>query len=251
MQHLLSGFLNLFHKPLPTKEENQSTTKQGKSTEDSVSAVPLSLSSDPRIHFPFQLRGGFRVKIKKGAKKVTLFRFLLAKMVYDPVGLHLDEFLVLCELYYQLVESNDPTFQKKYSNWLVELKWFFSRSGEFQVFPIQVLEEHRPTMVKHLGEFLPSGTAYFGLKGNRQLRNSWSLILLSQVVQHKRRFAKRVIGVGYKDKGSRRPDHDGSPDWREVASHFTELEWRLEEEELTQKEEVDPSPLQDLKEMGG
>lgn len=251
MQHLLSGFKNLF-KVTTTKKEKEELTHSAekvKSSKEILLAVPLSLSSDPLLRFPFQLRGGFSVKIKKGAKRITLFRFLLAKMVFDPEGIHLDEWLVLQELYFLLTESQDPSFQRKYADWLIELKWFFSRMREIQVFPVQIKEEHSEELSKHLGEFLPSRSAYFGLRGNRQLRNSWSLILLSQVNQHKRRLEKRVIGVGYKDKGSRRDPHDGSPDWREVCSHFTELEWRIEEELENPKEDVSSRLLQEVKEI--
>jgi hypothetical protein len=41
---------------------------------------------------------------------------------------------------------------------------------------------------------------------------------------------KRFIGVGYKDKGSRRdPAFDGTPSWQETAQYLSNLEREAEE----------------------
>lgn len=58
---------------------------------------------------------GYTMRLRPGTKKVTLLRFLLAKLVYGRAeeGISLDEFLVLHELFYQLLESSDPLLLKK------------------------------------------------------------------------------------------------------------------------------------------
>jgi len=205
---------------------------------ENLSAEPLSRSSDPKAEMEKSIKGGYKVRIKKGVKRITLFRFLLAKAVFDDVdGVHLDEFIVLQELYYDLIDSSDPGFVKKYGNWLKTINPFIKDLALCQEFPMR-LEKGSKTeelYVKFLEPHLPTKNAYFGLKGNRELRSSWTLILNSQL-SPQRRFHKSVIGVGYRDKGHRKESHDGNPNWKDVASHFTELFRRLAEGEVEEDE---------------
>jgi hypothetical protein len=205
---------------------------------ENLSADPLSCSSDPRTQLEESIKEGYKVKIKKGVKRITLFRFLLAKTVFDVGdGVHLDEYIVMMELYYDLIENSDPTFVKKYGSWLKTIEPFIIDLSNCKNFPMR-LEYATKTLelyVKFLEPHLPTQSAYYGLKGNRELRNSWTLILNSQLTPQGR-FHKSVIGVGYRDKGHRKESHDGQPSWREVANHFTELFQRIASGELLEEE---------------
>jgi hypothetical protein len=162
-------------------------------------------------------------------------RFLLAKALYDKEdGLHLDEYLVLFDLYYGLREKSDPTFVAKYKEWFERTEPFFRDFASCNCFPARpVLTEHSLKLYQEfLNPVLPSQQAYYGLKGNRQLRTSFEVRLRLTLEQPSIK-PKRFIGVGYKDKGSRKDvAFDGSPSWQEVASHFTELERREDEGEF-------------------
>jgi hypothetical protein len=156
---------------------------------------------------------------------MTLFRFLLAKLLYEEKGgLHLDEFIILFELYYYFSEFKDPSFLEKYSEWFYQTELFFKDLAEEKEFPIIMEESDSDKLVPKLQPILPSKLAYFGLKGQRNLSNSFSIIL-NRTLFPKSVKNKRFIGVGYKDKGSRKDKAvDGSPSWQEVASSFVEEE---------------------------
>lgn len=195
------------------------------------SSGPLPVNSDPRLLSLEDLlrKGAYKLKIKKGIRKKDLFRFLLAKMLYErEEGLHLDEFLVLWELYLQLLEvqSKDPSFREKYGAFFKNSFVFFRELGSQKEFPIRIEEngnlQYLERIASVLEPMLPSRSAYFGLKGQKSLKSGFSLVFESELLSRKIPEGRR-IGVGYRDKGSRRDlALDGSPDWREVASSLQE-----------------------------
>lgn len=175
--------------------------------------------------------GTYKVKIKKGVKRFTVFRFLLAKMLYEEEGLHLDEYLVLYELYYDFREMKDPTFQAKYEEWFRETEIFFIYLARLAVFPYRIPQQAQWKVIQHLGTVLPTQSAYFGLKGNRDLRNSFQL-QFDHPLDLRSARVQRFVGVGYKDKGNcREVAIDGTPDWKETAGFYSSLE-RLYEDFL-------------------
>jgi hypothetical protein len=209
---------------------------------DRSSSGPLPESSDPTIQSLENLlsKGAYSLRIKKGIKKKDLFRFLLAKMLYErEEGLHLDEFLVLWELYLQLLEvlSKDPSFREKYELFFQNSFVFFNELGNQKEFPIRIEENENSQYLERISKvlepMLPTRSAYFGLKGQKSLKSGFSLIFQEELLERKV-SAPRRIGVGYRDKGSRRdPAFDGSPDWREVAA--SRQEERIQEVEKFQK----------------
>lgn len=203
------------------------------------SSGPLPGNSDPRLRTleSFLAKGAYRLKIKAGIKKKDLFRFLLAKMLYErEEGLHIDEFLVLWELYLQLqgLLSKDPSFKEKYERFFRDSFLFFQELGNQKEFPIRVEDDENLQYLERIRDvlepMLPTRAAYFGLKGQKNLRSGFSLVFEDEILQRKIPEGRR-IGVGYRDKGSRRdPAFDGSPDWRDVAMSF--LEQRIQRVEL-------------------
>jgi hypothetical protein len=198
---------------------------------DRSSSGPLPVNSDPKLLSLEDLlrKGAYKLKIKKGIRKKDLFRFLLAKMLYErEEGLHLDEFLVLWELYLQLLEvqSKDPSFREKYGTFFRNSFIFFRELGSQKEFPIRIEEvgnlQYLERIASVLEPMLPTRSAYFGLKGQKNLKSGFSLVFESELLSRKIPEGRR-IGVGYRDKGSRRDQaFDGSPDWREVASSLQE-----------------------------
>jgi hypothetical protein len=55
-------------------------------------------------------------------------------------------------------------------------------------------------------------------------------LVLHDAIEPKKFPPKKIIGVGYKDKGTRRNNaEDGSPSWKEVASYFSYKEREAED----------------------
>jgi len=196
-------------------------------------AVPRPWTSDPK--YQLYLTKGYTVRLKAGTKKVPLLRFLLAKMVYgrEHEGLSVDEYLVFMELLFDLLDSKDPNIEKKWGKSLVGLTLLLPAMSELKEFPVVLDERSRKHLIGMFREdpILPNPEAFFGLLGNRDMRNSFRVQFNSSWIPPKR--IERYIGVGYKDKGSRRfPEFDGSPSWQRVATVFANQE-REQEEALT------------------
>ena len=200
-------------------------------------AAPHPESFDPLKVTTDQLLGGYKVIVKKRTKKMTLFRFLLAKMVYEEEGIHLDEFIILSERYFEFLESRDPSFRSKYIEWFEENHFIFIEIFKQKSFPYRIPDKAQKDTKRAFAGLLPSQQAYYGLKGQRDLRKSYKVVLNSQL-QPQRLKSKRFIGVGYRDKGTARNDaEDGTPSWKVVASYNCDLE-RIAEE-LLQEEPPD------------
>jgi len=184
-------------------------------------------SSDP-YDLTTRIKRGYKMFIKKGTNRVTLLRFLLAKLVYSSGGLSLDEYLCLFHIYYDLTEMNDPLFKQKYDIFLERVGLLLSEISGERSFPVQTLTDAEVDFEFFLGNF-PTKREYFGLAGQRDLKRSFRLVLNDTLVPQKKLLV-RYIGVGYKDKGTRRnPAEDGSPGWKEVGTFFSNQEREAEE----------------------
>jgi len=200
-----------------------------------------------------RINRGFTMRIKKGTKRLTLLKYLLSKFVYDHDGLHLDEYIVLHELYYDLSESRDPSFNQRYGRKLREISIFFQKLSEAKNFPLrwEKNQDSVETLASYFEDIVLSQNAYFGMKGNRNIRESFMLSFRDSVIP-KKIPPKRFIGVGYKDKGSwRDPAFDGSPGWQSVASSYCNFErvlnemFQVSEEEDAQTDDGRPPSLKE------
>lgn len=222
--------------PLPSKWEwKQLINEMARSEMDLSSQSQNPVSSDPSslVQRKLSRGGGFQVKILKRAKKKNLFRFLLAKTFYEEDGLHLDEFLVVWELFLNLQDllSKDPAFREKYEASLRSISVFMKALEDRIEFPLRmkVKDPKLQEMLSTMFPLLPSKDAYFGLKSQKDIRQGFSILFSFDSTTRKVPEGRR-IGVGYRDHGTKKPNHEGSPHWSEVARHFQELEVRSEEE---------------------
>jgi len=222
--------------PLPPKNVwRQLIYERPRSETDLSSQSQNPRSSDPSslVYEKLSRGGGFQVKIVKKVKKKNLFRFLLSKVFYEEEGLHLDEYLVLWDLYLNLLEllSKDPAFSEKYESSFGNIHNFFEAVGDRIEFPLRlkIKDPRLQDLIQGMMPLLPTENAYFGLKSQKDLRLGFSILFSFDST--KRRISEgRRIGVGYRDHGTKKPDHEGTPHWSEVAQHFQELEVRSEEE---------------------
>jgi len=178
-----------------------------------------------------QLLGGYKVKFRKGTKQITLLRFLVAKTVFDSNGLGIESLLTINELYLNQIKkaSLDRVFSDKYSLWLNTIGSFIERLNQEKSFPIRVDKKQLDVVEKLLKPFLPSERAYRGYQKDDRIVRSFSVSFRNHIVPPNKRVSARYIGVGYRDKGSRRqPELDGSPSWQEVSMSRTQLELLFE-----------------------
>jgi hypothetical protein len=221
-----------FSAPIPGKELGIDT----KSFRLDLSERKFQADTRPRTSDPMQTlfeTKGYTMILKKGTKRITLLRFLLAKLAYgkEGEGLSLDEYLVLNEVFFSLLDSRDPLLLEKWKDSFENLIPVFRSISEFKVFPVLLSEDSQIELSKYLWNdpILPKPEAYYGLLGNRSLRDSFRVQFRSEWIPRKR--VERYIGVGYKDKGTcRNPSFDGSPSWQRVATVFSNQE-RIAEEQ--------------------
>jgi hypothetical protein len=165
-------------------------------------------------------------------KKMTILRNLLAKGVFEEVDQV--EATVIMELSDELLErgASDKIFGIKYGQWLITISKFLKQNLRGSKFP-RKFSKGAMLQFNMLQPFLPSKRAYLGLK--KKLLRSFSLIIRNSQSLPSRKFEKRVIGVGYRDKGTL-PDKsfDGSPHYKEVAKADENF---LETQVLRQKQE--------------
>jgi hypothetical protein len=166
-----------------------------------------------------KLKGGYKVIYRAGSKRITILRFLLAKMVYDSDGLGLDEFLVSYDLFMYADGKcqSDQTFKEKYGDWLFTVSELLQQMSECRTFPIRPNRESREILGKFLVPLLPSQHAYFGYKKQTKIVNSFRIQFRNPLITPKAFPLKRYIGVGYRDKGHlKNKAVDGSPSWQDV-----------------------------------
>jgi hypothetical protein len=214
------------------RESSDDHTSIGNLQSRNNQAVPRPWTYDP-VHSLYLTRG-YTVKLRAGTKKVTLLRFLLAKLVYgkEGEGLSVEEYLVFLELFFGLEGTTDPNLVRKWKESFEKLSTLIPALSEIREFPIVLGEPSRDALVEFFGgdPLLPKPEAFYGLMGQRELRNSFRVQFKSSWVPPKQ--VVRYIGVGYKDKGSRRfPELDGSPSWQEVATTLANREREQEEAE--------------------
>lgn len=208
-------------------------------TEQALTSVP-SPSFDPSWQLEAKLKEGFIVRIKPGTKRFTLFRFLLAKLVYDDYGLSIEEYLAMYTLYYDFQDLKDPSFILKYGDWFERTTPFFIDLAQVIQFPVRLSIESSEQILPFLLPVIPSKRVYFGLKGQRDLRTSFCVQLVS-ALPPQRIKSKRYVGVGYRDKGTRRDlAKNGNPSWQEVAHHYYEVERRAEKEFILDEGHLGP-----------
>lgn len=211
----LSSLLSLFGKRLTGTSLQKGSSVVCNFSEQSAQ----SFTSDPTVQR--YLARGYKMSLRKGTSRPNLFRFLLAKLIYDvdEPGLSVEEYLVLNELYFDFCGSSDPTFVKKYGEDLKVLQPFFETMAGVRTFPLRVEEEFRKELIDAFRlevQMFPSPQAYYGLKGTRDLKRSYSVSFRGEFWPRARN--QRFVGVGYKDHGTRRNvATNGSPAWQDVA----------------------------------
>lgn len=217
---------------LPPSEKN---VWEDKSLLPRVLLLEKQIEQSPRpcISDPMKVRErvlrGYKMIIKQGTKRFTLLRFLLAKMLYGEGGLSVEDYLCLYHLYFDLSEITESHFLLKNKVHLEKVNSVLSKLSDNRIFPLILSLESKEAVEQFLGRSLPNQREFFGLLGQRELSRSYRLVLNDSLVPHKLP-PKAYIGVGYKDKGTRRNvSENGTPGWQEIGSHISNREREAEE----------------------
>lgn len=178
--------------------------------------APLSLISEA-------LSSSLRVTYASALRRITLQRVLGSKIAFFPESVTYEEVLVFYDnLVWCLDKSvKDPDFRHKFGNSLEEIS--------HSVKNLRFNDRDIPGSITKLSKILRpidsfilpkrnfSGT-WVHFKGKFHVVPTRSLGIPKEQIP-----PKPYIGVGYKDKGTRRdPSWDGSPSWQEVAMANTE-----------------------------
>lgn len=183
------------------------------------------------------LRGGYKVIYKRGTKRITIYRFLVAKLVYDREGLGLDEFLCFMDLNDQLNSKakREVDFAKKYGEWLITTNQIISKLSTSLYFPIILSQSVRKTLRNVLVPYLPSQNAYYGYKKDPKIINPFRIRLRNPVSRPKIKQPTRYMGVGYKDKGHLRNSATDGPSIKDIQHAGL---WRTFEEQVEQTTKI-------------
>jgi hypothetical protein len=136
--------------------------------------------------------------------------------------------ITLCIVYTPSIESKDPNFLENQNNLRNEgFKEFITVIRKVRSFPYQPWEITKSRLQIITQSVIYDQRSYFRIKG--QNRNKDFRLVFKDTILPRRTPAKAYIGIGYKDKGSRRePALDGSPKWQEVATFNANKEAELE-----------------------
>jgi hypothetical protein len=230
LDHVLSGFKKhpsgLTEQTLPVLNLEVGFRQ----TEDFSEQITRPRDSDPTCLSDRYLRG-YKMKIKKGTRKITLFRYFLTKLILDESdGLHLDEYLVMNHLWLDFLDESDPSFVEKYGLHFRNSMQLYTQLSGARDFPLKLdlNDEELKYLHSWLGPLVLKPESYFGMKGNRNIRDSF-LISFNDSLLPVSIPPKRFVGVGYRDKGNRQKlPFDGTLHWTEYGQYAGELEGALE-----------------------
>jgi hypothetical protein len=202
--------------PLDTRSTNVISYKEISSKVQQIDSSPSLPPPTEVWDYQDALTRGYNVIVKRGTNRFKLFRFLLSKIRYSKDGFHLDDYLCLWNLYFLLIEEKDPKFQKRLFLLQDEnLVKVLEQLRDIRVFPYNPRET-----TFHILDRLPliyHSRSYFGMESSGWSKH-YRLSFNSRLVRRKPRPVP-YIGVGYKDKGSRRDVAlDGTPKWQIIGS---------------------------------
>jgi hypothetical protein len=130
----------------------------------------------------------------------------------------LEDKTLFAEIVLALLEVSDPSFKSKNRLQVTSLAMILTIFEQTN-YNITEIKKAVSASKMNLSEFMLSRRQRYALKKTfSSVRKSYSLRL--RVFEKQHLPPKRYIGVGYKDKGSRKNiAFDGSPSWQEVASN--------------------------------
>lgn len=163
------------------------------------------------------------ISISRRARRITLQRYLLSKLVYEKEKLTTAEFVAIFEnqLWLERKCATDSEFLQKFGKTLEVLSKILKEINFRADFNDLTLSRFQRKVKEQLeSDFLFPRRNYpqidLRYRGFVQAVDP-NLALLER---RSKRTSRRRIGIGYRDKGTlKNPAKDGSPSWQEVAMH--------------------------------
>lgn len=160
-----------------------------------------------------------QLKYARKAKRVSLQRYLVSKIVHDFDNVSFQDLLVLFDnlLWLQDKAASDPQFNEKFSHPLKVLTKLLKELKINQRTYKRTLRKLRKRFIEELESF------YFAKRNYPQIkqRNRDAFRFIMYVPDGTKTSdlpQKLYVGKGYSDKGTaRNPALDGSPSWQDVA----------------------------------
>lgn len=160
------------------------------------------------------------VRISAKAKRITLQRWLLGRLVFDTEEFSLTDLCCLFEnqLWLERKVQTDPDFNQKFGKSLEDLSIIMKEINFKMEYSDRALLRFR-NKVKEMEDFVLPSRNYFSLRPT--MKGLFSLEPSSPMGKSLKQIPPKArIGIGYRDKGSARDlAYDGSPKWQEVAAH--------------------------------
>lgn len=156
-------------------------------------------------------------------QKRTVFRLFLSKAVYQKISDNELSFLWTLSLEFYDRSRNQPFlgFSRIQLGYLLKTLRDYLVDGKIQR---KGLVDNELVIDLILGPH-----QFYGLLGSKDVQFFLKDVRSFAVLEKKKYPPQRFIGVGYKDKGSKRMlNLDGSPDWKEVLSNHPTLRNRIE-----------------------
>lgn len=203
---------------------------------NSFQAVPYFENHDPdeATIRCFQESAWWELQVGK-QDDALIFKLLMSKLLYTSEKLTKMEICSLFIAREKLIEklAQHRNLREKYFL-IVRLTSIIFKDLEKCVVDQKCISDLKEILEPYFsyGRKMLSASLYYGIK------NKVHLILKVKLKrrQPKKFPEKRHIGVGYKDKGSRKDlSQDGSPSWEEVASDFEYQEQFVNYESLSQR----------------
>lgn len=160
------------------------------------------------------------VKYSRRLKRISLQRYLTSKIAYEMDKITMYDLFALYDnqIWLESKCSSDIDFSNKFGRSLEDLSVIMKESNLSRGLNSQVLTRMSTTVKKDLHGFIVPLRNYPSFK--KRFSGLFSVRTLKPPEVANRHIPpKRVIGIGYRDKGTARdPAKDGSPSWQEVAS---------------------------------
>jgi hypothetical protein len=186
------------------------------------------------------------VKIGKRTKRVSLQRFLCTKVVLEPGRINEADMTCLFEnqLWLERKCFKDRNFFEKYKDKVFTLSKILKEVDLRGFNQSSSLKRFSEKLQSSLDDFLVPARNYGQWKSRFSGCFQFNPLTLNKELGDfyltKKLPPKRSMGIGYRDKGSRRNlAIDGSPDWREVSSAFPEEWWEKEIENAESVEDIE------------
>lgn len=178
------------------------------------------------------------VVIGKSVKRISLQRFIVTKICLEPEKISSRDIFTLYQnqLWLQDKSHREKEFASKFGNSLEGLSIILKNLNFSTNFEFPKLISLKNRINVELEDFKIPTRNYQSFKS--RFEGTYHIVFSKpQGIPTKNLPPVRYIGVGYKDKGSAtKPEFDGSPNWKDIASSAENILRIIEESRILIKE---------------